>query len=98
MMKVLVGYDGSEGGDAAVVDLQRAGLPVEAEALIVSVADIIAVPEMSSSEFAGQVLTSRRLTAGLMFAEKERERILIEADEFARQGVARIQSYFPSWD
>ncbi len=48
MMKVLIGYDGSQSADAALVDLQRAGLPEEAEALIVSVADVMMVPETSA--------------------------------------------------
>lgn len=97
-MRILVGYDGSEGADAALIDLQRAGLPDQAEALIVSVADVTALPETSSYEFAGPVLASRRLTAGLMFAEKQRERILDVAAESARKGVAHVQSYFPNWD
>lgn len=97
-MRILVGYDGSEGADAALIDLERAGLPDQAEALIVSVADVTALPDTSSYEFAGPVLASRRLTAGLMFAEKQRERILDVAAESARKGVARVQSYFPNWD
>jgi hypothetical protein len=32
MMKILIGHDGSQSADAALVDLQRTGLPVEAEA------------------------------------------------------------------
>jgi len=38
MMKILIGYDGSDSADAALDDLQRAGLSDVAEALIVSVA------------------------------------------------------------
>ena len=38
-MKIVIGYDGSEQADAALDDLRRAGLPRDAEALIVSVAD-----------------------------------------------------------
>jgi len=37
-MKVLVAYDGSECAECAVVDLRRAGLPKDAEILVVSVA------------------------------------------------------------
>lgn len=44
MMRILIGHDGSQSADAALVDLQRAGLPDEAEALIICVADIIMVP------------------------------------------------------
>jgi very-short-patch-repair endonuclease len=38
-MRVLITYDGSAHADAALADLRRAGLPREAEALLVSVAD-----------------------------------------------------------
>ena len=36
-MKILIGYDGSECADAALVDLQRAGLPSEVEAYVLAV-------------------------------------------------------------
>ena len=39
-MKFLIAYDGSIYADAAVEDLLRAGLPREAEALVISVADV----------------------------------------------------------
>jgi len=35
-MRILIAYDGSSGADAALFDLQRAGLPQEAEALVIS--------------------------------------------------------------
>ena len=35
-MKILVAYDGSECADAALEDLKRAGLPAEAEVLVMS--------------------------------------------------------------
>ena len=35
-MKVLVAYDRSESADTAIDGLRRAGLPIEAEALVVS--------------------------------------------------------------
>lgn len=98
MMKILVGYDGSESADAALIDLQRAGLPREAEALIVSAADVITVPDVADYEFASPGLPSRRLTAGLIFAEKHTERLLKEAQGFANKGAERVRSYFPTWD
>ena len=61
MLKILIGHDGSQSADAALFDLQRAGLPDEAEALIVSVADIMMVPETPSYELAGQALMRPRL-------------------------------------
>ena len=38
-MKIVIGHDGSEYSDAALDDLIHAGLPRDAEALIISVAE-----------------------------------------------------------
>ena len=98
MMKILIGHDGSQSADAALVDLQRAGLPDDAEALIVSVADVITVPVTSDYEFAAEALMSRRVTAGLVHAERQRERVLSEAKHFADRARDRVRSYFPHWN
>ena len=45
-MRILIGHDGSPGADAALQDLERAGLPDAGEATIVSVADAWLPPEM----------------------------------------------------
>jgi nucleotide-binding universal stress UspA family protein len=98
MMKILIGHDGSQGADAALVDLQRAGLPVEAEALIVSVADVMMVPATPAYEFAGEALMSRRVTAGLVYAQRQTERVLKETEEFANRAKDQVRSYFPHWN
>jgi len=97
-MKILIGHDGSQSADAALVDLQRAGLPVEAEALIVSVADIMMVPQTPAYELAGEALMSRRVTAGLVHAQKQTERVLKDAEEFANRAKEQVRSYFPHWN
>jgi len=97
MMKILIGYDGSQSADAALVDLQRAGLPVEAEALVVSVADVMMVPQTPAYELAGEALMSRRVTAGLVNAQRQTERVLTEAKDFARRASDQVRSYFPHW-
>lgn len=98
MMNILVGYDGSHGADAALRDLQRAGLPHEAEALIISVADVMMVPASPDYEIFEPALTSRRVTAGLMLAQKQTERVLLEAKAFTSKASERVRSYFPGWD
>jgi len=98
MMKILIGHDGSQSADAALVDLQRAGLPVEAEALVVSVADIMMVPQTPAYELAGEALMSRRVTAGLVHAQKQTERVLKDAEEFANRAKEQVRSYFPHWN
>lgn len=96
-MKIFIGYDGSQSADAALVDLQRAGLPKEAEALIVSVADVMMVPETSAYEVAAEALTSRRAAAGLVYAQRQTGRILKEAKDFASQARDQVRSYFLHW-
>ena len=97
MMKILIGHDGSQSADAALVDLQRAGLPVEAEALVVSVADVMMVPATPAYDLAGEALMSRRVTAGLVNAQRQTERVLTEAKDFARRASDQVRSYFPHW-
>ena len=96
-MKILIGHDGSQSADAALVDLQRSGLPHEAEALIVSVADIMMVPATPNYELAGQALLSRRVASGLMNAQKQTARVLKEAGEFAGRARDQVRAYFPDW-
>ncbi len=97
MMKILIGHDGSQSADAALVDLQRAGLPDEAEALVVFVADVMMVPQTPAYELAGEALMSRRVTAGLVHAQRQTERVLTEAKDFARRASDQVRSYFPHW-
>lgn len=40
-MRVLIAYDGSEGAQAALTNLQRAGLENSVEAIILSVAELL---------------------------------------------------------
>jgi nucleotide-binding universal stress UspA family protein len=97
MMKILIGHDGSQSADAALVDLQRAGLPDEAEALIVSVADVMVVPETPGYELAGQALRSRRVTSGLVNAQRHLVHVLSEAKDFAGRAKDQVRVYFPHW-
>lgn len=56
-MKILIGYDGSASADAALDDLRRAGLPREAEALIVSVGDLLMPYPSTGDDVVGAPLT-----------------------------------------
>jgi nucleotide-binding universal stress UspA family protein len=67
MMKILVGYDGSDSADAVLDDLRRAGVPREVEALIVSVGEVMMPPSSAEYEVAGPPVTSQRLSMGCRF-------------------------------
>jgi len=54
-MKVLIAYDGSSCADAALNDLPCAGLPQEAEALILSVAEVFLPPSSPTPAFPAHV-------------------------------------------
>lgn len=97
-MKVMIAYDGSAHADAALDDLRRAGLPREAEALIVTVSDSLVSASSSMAEIAGTALTSRRVTSAIAVAKEQAARLLIEARGFATEARRRVLSYFPDWE
>jgi len=93
-MKILIAYDGSEGADAALDDLPRAGLPGAAEALVV-VTDVWLAS--SSAEFTRAVARRRILSAeNSSFAPALRE--VEEERALSREAVRRIRAHFPAWD
>lgn len=94
-MKVLVAYDGSAYADAALEDSRRAGLPREAQALIVSVSGGLVNPSSSIADTAGSALTSRRVTSAIALAREQAAQALEEAKEFAAKAGDRVRSYSP---
>lgn len=96
-MKIFIAYDGSAHADAALDDLRRAGLPREAEALIVTVSDGLVSTAEPVAEVTGAALPWRRVTSAIAVAEEQAARVLIEASEFAESARGRVRSYFPGW-
>jgi nucleotide-binding universal stress UspA family protein len=96
--KVFIAYDGSAYADAALDDLRRAGLPREAEALIVTVSDGLVSASSSVAEVAGTALTSRRVTTAIAAARDQSARLLAEARGLAAYARERVLSYFPDWE
>ncbi|HEU4432202.1 MAG TPA: universal stress protein [Pyrinomonadaceae bacterium] len=96
-MKVMIAYDGSAYADAALHDLQRAGLPREVKALIVTVSDAFVKTSSPIAEHAGTALRSRRVTSAIAVAREQAVRLLAEARNFALQARGRVVSDFPKW-
>jgi nucleotide-binding universal stress UspA family protein len=96
--KVLIAYDGSAYADAALDDLRRAGLPREAEALIVTVSDGLVSTSAPVAEVAGIALPSRRVISAIGVAEEQAARLLVEARGNAEHACRRVLSYFPDWE
>ena len=95
-MKVLIAYDGSECADQAIEDLQRAGLPAEADAIIVSVEEVwLPPPPVSSLELVDQAIGVGDGTATRRSVEPEYHPV--EAEGWARKAAERIEEFFPAW-
>jgi nucleotide-binding universal stress UspA family protein len=83
--KVLFAYDGSECANAALSDLRRAGLPEEAQVVVLSVAELwLAAPKSI-----GRVETNFSETSLTAFERAEAE---------AKEASQYIQAAFPHWE
>ncbi len=96
IMKILIGYDGSECADAALTDLQRAGLPHEAEVLILSAADVFLSPETQSDTDDVEAFPLY-VPHGIKLARERAARVFFEAEKFAAAAAQKIREMFPLW-
>jgi nucleotide-binding universal stress UspA family protein len=92
-LKLLLGYDGSACGDAALCDLQRAGLPAEVEALVLSVADVFLPPILPPGSDSLDLPTIVSLQA----THPHVLHALEEAQALAQRAVERLRTLFPAW-
>lgn len=97
-MRIMIGYDGSESADAVLNDLRRAGLPREAEALVVSVGEASMMPPPSSYEVVGAALTSRRVSSAIAQSRELAAQALEQATGLAVKARDRVRASFPGWE
>src|SRR3954467_11944086 len=95
-MKVLIGHDGSSFADAAIDDLQRAGLPADTHALVMAVADVWpSIPPVYRDA----------MTPGpsdMSFAVTDAARQMTQAAQggaaqLAKTARDRVAAMFPTW-
>jgi nucleotide-binding universal stress UspA family protein len=91
-MKILVAYDGSDGSDAALKDLGRAGLPDTAEVLVMSLADVFLPPDDQSDKTATPYVPET-----VKLAHQRAQQKLEEAQDMAQRASEQIKSMFPTW-
>jgi nucleotide-binding universal stress UspA family protein len=96
-MKVLVGYDGSASSDAIFGDLKYAGLPLDGEAKVVSVADLLPV---GSAAVNFGVPTLDPGNAQMIFenAEAHRKAVIQETGTIVTNAIERLSSVLPRWE
>lgn len=95
-MKILIAYDGSDCARDAIDDLRLAGLPDQAEVVVMSVADVWLPPpssyEVVESAFEQQLRASSEKI-------RERARLAVEkARDLANDATDLVLSGFPTWD
>ena len=96
-MKILIAYDGSDCAEAALDDLQRAGLPPEAEAQILSVAEVwLPPPPPSSYEIVEQAMQVK-VPADLKRVYSKGCAASKEALAMAERAADRVKTNFPGW-
>jgi nucleotide-binding universal stress UspA family protein len=93
-MKILIAFDGSECADAAIEDLNNAGLPKTAEALVMTMADVFLPP--SINEEIGNTFPMP-VPAGVRHAHERAERKLREAELMAKRASEKVNESFPEW-
>jgi nucleotide-binding universal stress UspA family protein len=97
-MKVLIAYDGSQHSDAALRDLQRAGLPSEAECIVLTIADVW-LPATSDSDEDELVFAAldQRTHARILELRASAKAALDDAVATAEQAAQIVKSSFPRW-
>jgi nucleotide-binding universal stress UspA family protein len=95
--KVLIGYDGSRYADAAIDDLQRAGLPEEVKALVVTVGEAPTIPPLASHDLIEKALVGERVFSIVEHANKHVSETLGHARDLVLNASVWLKSYFPRW-
>jgi len=91
-MKLLIGYDGSSAADAALRDLEMAGLPAETEAKV-----LVALPPSAPAEaFAVDPTGTGWLAGAYVMVEPTPEQIE-EAKDHGEHAANLLKAKFPRW-
>ncbi|MFN2511718.1 MAG: universal stress protein [Pyrinomonadaceae bacterium] len=94
--KVLIAYDGSSCSDEALKDLGRAGLGMDVDAVVVTVADVILPPP--DDELPADDVPAIRIPEVERHAKERAEKAINEAQAIVDQGVKRVKAGFPGWN
>lgn len=97
-MKILVGYDGSDCAEAALDDLQRAGLPPVAEALVMSVNEIWLPPPPPSSYEIVEQAREVHVPADMKRVYAKGSAAMEDAQSLAERAAVRLRANFPGWE
>lgn len=95
--KILIAYDGSTCAEAALDDLQRAGLPAEADAVVMSVTELwLPAPPPSSYEIV-ELASAVHVPSDMTRVYSHNSPSLQAAQAVADRAAARLWTNFPGW-
>ncbi len=95
--KILIAYDGSDCAEAALDDLQRAGMPQKAEALVVAVTEIWLSPPPPSTYEILALANAVYVPADMPRVYAQGSQALEEAQALADRAATRLRTNFPDW-
>ena len=94
-MKILIGYDGSRSADAALDDLQKAGLPDEVEAKVISIGEIWMPPPTNGDKPEKHI--SGANPEWMKIHDEVGKKAVVEARVLSRHAKERLEIKFPVW-
>ena len=97
-MKILIAYDGSACAEAALDDLQRAGLPENAEAVVMSVTEVwLPAPPPSSLEIV-ELARAVHVPSDMTRIYSHDSAAVLAAQRLADRAALRLRTNFPGWE
>ena len=94
LMKILIGYDGSDCANHVLEDVRRAGLPERAEVVVLSAADVFLPPPLKEGEDVFPLYTP----PGVKRAHARAARAVGEARSLAEVAARWLRETLPGWD
>ncbi len=95
MMKILIAYDGSGYSHASLGDLLQAGLPLEADVIILSVAEVWLAPPVKEEEI--ETVADSEISEYFQNYYHQANRNLAESNLIAEKAKEDLLGYFPRW-
>lgn len=93
-MRIIFGYDGSDYADAAMDDLDNAGLPESADAEVMCAADVFHVFEPSEGV---DIASPKIMVEAAARWRANVDAAIAEAQQTAERGATRLRRLFPKW-
>jgi len=94
--KILIAYDGSSCSEAAIDDLAQAGLPMTADVVVITAADVILPPPDETLQ--ADEIPAIRIPEVERHAKARAEKVIKEATALAERAAKRVKADFPDWN